>query len=207
MEIIPAILETSFEDVIRKIRIIEGVTDMVQIDLVDGVYVNGLTFLDVERINELDTTLNIELDLLVVSPLLYIGNEIKNVKRVCAHVENFPEIDEFISVAKSRDWEVGLSLAPETSYDEVVPYLNMIDYVQFMTIHPGKQGSPFVPEVPDKIKEFTKVHPTVMCQADGSIGPETIRSVAEAGVSRFVVGSHIFGSADPVEEYLKLKKV
>ncbi len=206
MVIIPSILESTFEEVQKKVHLMKDVADLIQIDIVDGKYVPGNTFLDVEKLNELNGV-NFELDLWVENPVEYVKKELYTVNRVCTHVERFDAINDFIAIAKEKNWKVGLSVGPDTETSKLTPYLNKIDYVQFVTVHPGAQGNPFVPEVLEKIWDFKLNNPTMVCQADGSINMETIESVAEAGVSRFAVGSALFRAEDPVAEFLKLQKV
>jgi ribulose-phosphate 3-epimerase len=47
---------------------------------------------------------------------------------------------------------VGLSLEPETPYDDVRPFLGEIDLLLVMSVHTGFGGQPFIAEVLDKVR-------------------------------------------------------
>ena len=48
--------------------------------------------------------------------------------------------------------KVGLSINPETDVKEVVPYLEEVDMILGMCVHPGFGGQKFIPESLDKIR-------------------------------------------------------
>ena len=47
---------------------------------------------------------------------------------------------------------VGLVFNPETPLEAVLPYLEEIDILLFMSVHPGFGGQSFIPEVLDKLQ-------------------------------------------------------
>jgi ribulose-phosphate 3-epimerase len=114
--------------------------------------------------------------------------------RFVVHVELEGDLDEIIKIIKEHKREVGLALNPETSVDKIEKYLDEVDFVQFMTVHPGFQGGQFVEEVVDKIEAFHKAHPDIMIMCDGAINPETASKLVEAGASALVSGSYIIKS-------------
>jgi pentose-5-phosphate-3-epimerase len=113
--IIPTIFEKDFSEVQTKIKLIEGAVEKVQIDIADGVFVDGITFQDTQLLNTLDTKLGIELDLQVENPLTYIQKKLDNVTSVCAPVEADMYIEDFITIAKQHVYDVGLSISPGNS--------------------------------------------------------------------------------------------
>ena len=53
---------------------------------------------------------------------------------------------------RAHGMRVGLVLNPETALDAVLPYLEEIDILLFMSVHPGFGGQAFLPEVLDKLR-------------------------------------------------------
>ena len=53
---------------------------------------------------------------------------------------------------RAHGMRVGLVLNPETPLDAVLPYLEEIDILLFMSVHPGFGGQAFIPEVLDKVR-------------------------------------------------------
>jgi ribulose-phosphate 3-epimerase len=189
--IIPAILETDFEKILEEIKAIESVADLIQIDVCDGNFVNEETFTDIQQLDEIDTKADFELHLMVENPTEFLTTKLKKVKKVSAHVEA-QNIGTFIDKAKTLGYETGISINPETNLEELAPYMERVDFIQFLTVVPGKQGSDFREDVIDKIIIFKQSAPTKKIQVDGGIDEETLVRVIEAGVEDIAIGSQIF---------------
>jgi len=195
--IIPGILEQNFDEVIRKVGLVDKLVQIIQIDIADGILVDGKTFSELERLDEIDTEASFDLHLMVLHPINYLKSKIQKVKSVCIHIEADGEVPIFIQKAKEMGYEVGISLNPETDLSGVIPYLHQISYVQFMTVHPGKQGREFEEGVFGKIVEFRRRYEHIKTQVDGGINEETLKHVLNVGVDNVVIGSEIFGAKDP----------
>ncbi len=202
--IFPGILEKDFEEVRKKLDVIDDVAENVQIDITDGHFVEGKTFLDVKQLNNVETRAHVELHLMVEHPARFVEDKIKNVTAVIAHIERKDEIDAFIENCRRNSYQVGIAINPETDIDALWPHAHRIDYVQFMTINPGKQGQRFISEVLPKIKKFKVAFPSMMCKVDGGVTIQTLDSILDAGVDDMVVGSAIFGTPDPKQAYRDL---
>ena len=70
-------------------------------------------------------------------------------------------------------------LNPATPFEAVEPFLDKIDILLVMTVHPGFGGQPFRPEMTAKVKrarEWQKSHEAPLdITVDGGINPETAR--------------------------------
>lgn len=199
--IIPGILEISFEEAKRKAELVGKYTKIIQIDIADGRLVNGKTFLDVEKIDSIDTKADIELHLMVKNPLDYLKTK---AKKVVVHVEA-QNIVAFINESKNKGFEVGLALNPDTPIEAIEPFLQNLSYVQFMTVVPGAQGRKFEKKVLKKIVLFKKKYPKIKVQTDGGTGKKHLEYVLRTGVDDIVIGSTIFDSEDPIKTLKKLQ--
>lgn len=199
--ILPAILEKDFPAIQYKLDLLDGIADKIQLDVSDGVLVEGETFLDISRFAEIKCQSKIELHLMVVNPLPYLTTKIANVASICTQLEGEFSIQAFIDRCRELRYQVGLSMSPETDVTKVLPFLDQLDFVQFMTVHPGKQGNDFIPEVLDTITNFRKSHHDVTIQADGGVSDLNIKPLLRAGVNNVVIGSAIFGTKDPKLSY------
>lgn len=196
--ITPAILTDSFEDFTTQVRRVEGLFSYAQIDVMDGKFVETHSFAEVERVMEVKTGLQYELHLMVNDPykeLLRWGN-IRNVFRVIFHAEALADPTNIIEEARARGLEIGVSLNPETPVSMIESYVKDLDVVQFMTVHPGRQGSPFLPEMKEKISTFCQRGRRPRCTVDGGISAVTIREVASWGVDVCNVGSFLMKAPD-----------
>ena len=101
---------------------------------------------------------------------------------------------------RAHGMRVGLVLNPETALDAVLPYLEEIDILLFMSVHPGFGGQAFLPEVLDKLRAARAVvderELPVELEIDGGINLETAPLAAAAGADILVAGSAVFGAPD-----------
>jgi ribulose-phosphate 3-epimerase len=84
----------------------------------------------------------------------------------------------------------------------VLPYLDEIDLLLVMSVHPGWGGQHFIADVLDKVRvvrgEIDQRGLDVEIEIDGGINVDTAPSAAEAGVDILVAGSAVFGAPDPL---------
>ncbi len=208
-QIIPAILVHSEEQFRTQINSIKDHTNLVQLDIADGIFVDNKTWADPNVIQQF-TEITFELHLMVSHPLEEIDRwkNTPNIHRFLFHLECADPIADVIVKIKEQHREVGLVINPETSLEALEPYINNLDEVQFMTIHPGKQGQPFLPEVLKKIQAFRNKHPQLPIGVDGHIDETTIPQVLSAGATRLGIGSAIFGNEKtPTENIRTLKQL
>jgi ribulose-phosphate 3-epimerase len=212
--IIPAILPTSEHDLQDKLLRLQGISQHVQIDLVDGVFASPASwpFLSPGKQitgHELDAleflgTLHLELDLMVMDAEACIGPWITaGANRITLHAENTYALPQVLSsIKKTYGHEVnftpgllsiGLAIEALTDLTLIEPFIDQIDYVQFMGIDTdGRQGEPFDPRVLPKIRAFRKKYPQVPVQVDGGVNLETAPALLAAGASRLIVGSALW---------------
>jgi ribulose-phosphate 3-epimerase len=96
-------------------------------------------------------------------------------------------------------YQVGISVALDTSLDVIKPLIEKFNFVQIMSIPSmGFQGVSFDERAYERIKEireFTKKDITV----DGGVNEKNILELSQNGVNRLVVGSAIFNNDVPSE--------
>lgn len=206
--IIPAILTESFEDLRRQIRRVDGLFPYIHLDVMDGNFVHKKSFFEVEKIPGIGTSLQYELHLMVNNPLLEMKKwqHTPNVSRVIIHRESPASVEACHDFAKEHGWEFGLALNPDTPLEVAIPYFKDIDYLLFMTVHPGRQGAPFQPQVLPKIRQFLshKVRPRF--GVDGSINTTTVHNFKDLNVDVLNVGSALMLAENIEKAYLELKE-
>ncbi len=205
--IIPVILEKTWEDVLKKIHLIKGFSELIQIDIADDKLVEGKTFLNAFKLSELKIKPNLELHLMVENPLDYLKEKIPNVIKVCSQIEAPIDNHRFISRAREIGYKVGLSVNPDTNYAQLEEYLEDLDFVQFMDVVPGKQNQSLIPQVLSKIHNFRIKHPNMRIQVDGGVKVNNIENLLNAGVNDFVVGSEITKSLNLKQKYVQLVRM
>jgi ribulose-phosphate 3-epimerase len=196
--IVPAILTNSLVELENQLERVNGLFPYVHIDVMDGEFVKNKSFREISRLPKIFTAMQFELHLMVNDPIKHMREwqPVEQVFRVLIHREAKTETINSISFAKKEGWEIGLVLKPDTDLNEAKPFFDKIDVLQFMTVHPGKQGAEFQKSVLPKIKEFSSILHHPRCAADGAINLSTIKQLHENGVEIFNVGSALMGAPD-----------
>jgi ribulose-phosphate 3-epimerase len=134
---------------------------------------------------------------MVNNPIKWIKKHGKKVDIILLHIESFSnksEIYQAIEIVRKMNKKVGLCINPETPAKKLVPFLNIIDQVLFMTVHPGRYGAKFLPTTLKKVKEIRSINPYIDLEVDGGITSKTIGIAMRAGANKFVSGSYLIKS-------------
>lgn len=183
MRICPSILEFKAEDYVKKIERLSPYYQYFQVDIADGILVDNKTATLDEFINEINKdrfqTLTFDFHLMVknyqddIKKLETIKNII-NIKNIFIHlsvVNNFA-----FDVLSFSPFPVGLVLNPEDEVETLRKKFNLekIPFLQIMSVIPGAQGKPFVPETLNKIEQLRLLNYRKEIFLDGSVNDKTM---------------------------------
>lgn len=197
VEVIPAILETEFSAIEKKIRLVENLVKWVQIDLLDGSLMPNSNFTDPAPFSSLKTNLKLELHLMVKDPLRYLENFQKaGFSRFFTHVEG-DFVDEYIAKCYELGVEIGLAIDGPTDFSKIHKYLDNIDAVLVMAIDAGFSGRPFRDDTMGKIKKIREIDFEIPIAVDGAMNDVNAKKVVEAGATRINSNSYIFNAENP----------
>lgn len=207
IKIIPAILTKDPKDLEDKLKKLKGLVDWVQIDVLDGKFVNNNSIQPEDLPQVLTKNFNLEIHLMVQNPENYF-KECQNIgaKRVIFHAEAVENLHNLLNRAKKFNFKVGLALNPETPVKQIQPYLNQINLVILLGVNPGFQGQKFIPSVLNKIKFFKQLAPKIKIEIDGGINLSNIKQIAKAGADYLVIGNALFGSKNFKERLRQLNE-
>ncbi len=202
--VIPAILTDDPGALESMVRQSEIFTDWVQFDIMDGVFVPSKS-INYKNIKDVSPSLDWEAHLMVNNPETYLEN-FKNAgaQKVVFHLEATRQPFEVVTLARELGVRVGLALNPETPVSDILPLVDKIDSILFLSVYPGFYGKEFLPEVLDKITEFRSTFPHVETGIDGGIKENNITKIASCDVDYIYVGSAIFLQQNPRESYQRL---
>ena len=183
VQIIPTILVPTFDEFAGQIEKLKKFP-LVQIDVMDGEFVDNKSFEEIEKINELKNPPDFELHLMVRHPLMEMEkwSKIKNIRRVIFHIESEDNPTAVLDKIGGLCWQAGIALNPETPLSAVEPCLNRLSEVLFLTVHPGHRGATFIPAVENKIKEFVKIKNRPLCAVDGGVSKNNIVELKNLGL-------------------------
>ncbi|MBI2576895.1 ribulose-phosphate 3-epimerase [Candidatus Woesearchaeota archaeon] len=204
-EIVPAIIAKTQDELDQAIGKVKGFAGKIQLDVMDGKFVRNTSFLFDFKLPPLKAML--EAHLMVDHPLAWIEKHASKVDLILFHKESKDPIAEVIRGVKVRKRKVGIAINPDTPVKDIAGFLEMVDQVLVMTVHPGFYGSPFVSEALDKVTRLRKLMPQLAIEVDGGITDKTILKAAGAGANLFVSGSFILRSENPEKAYALLVKL
>ncbi len=224
IEIIPAIMPDSYDDLSEKAGRVHGIVPIAQIDIMDGVFVASKSWPyrrggigadeDFLKLSNQDEglpfweELDYEIDLMILEPEKHIDEWLPlGASRLIFHIESIKDMDAFwgndIFKEGARDIggqkviEVGIAINPDTPLEAITPYISQIDFVQCMGITKiGYQGQSFDERVLAHINQLRVMHPNLIISVDGGVNFDTAPLLRAAGANRLVSGGVVFGSED-----------
>ncbi len=163
----------------------------------DGEFVEQETIWaeDVEKIN---TELVQNVHLMIENPGEHVedfidaGGDIINF-----HFEAAEDVQGVIEKIHEGGADAGIALNPETPLSEIEDFLEDVDQVLVMSVHPGKGGQGFIEEVLSKIEELREMEEDLDIEVDGGINEETGELSVEAGANVLCSGSYVHGFDNP----------
>lgn len=187
-------------------KVSESSADFLHVDVMDGKFVDNKKF-PLEVVKDVKQISKKPLDIhLMVENYDLIKEYAKlTPEYLTFHVEI---IDDYslIDYVKSLGIKVGLAINPETDIKYLVPYLDDIDLVLFMSVTPGAGGQEFKEEVVEKIKALKKIAPSdLIVSVDGGVNGKTISLCKYAGCDMVVAGSYITNSVNYDEKINNLR--
>ena len=213
IKIAPSILAADFAKLGEEVLEVEKAgADWIHIDVMDGHFVPNISFgaIVVDAIRPL-TKLPLDVHLMIENADRYIEDFAKaGADYITVHVEACPHLHRTIQLIRASGVKPGVVLNPHSPIETILPILEDIDLVLFMTVNPGFGGQKFIESVVPKVEQLSKIIRekglSIDIQIDGGINEETIVPCAKAGANVFVAGSAIFGKADRREALQAIKR-
>ncbi len=218
IEIIPAIMPKDLQDLEDKASLVYKNVKTIQLDLMDGEYVEAKTWpYFLKNVEDLDGIMNgkvlpfaenveYELDLMVMSPERDLKKFVAmRPKRIIFHARSIEDHKSFIETMNSfvnlrEEIEVGVAIGPDESLEFADELIRNTDFVQIMGIkNIGNQGEIFDESVFTQIENLRAKYPNVILSIDGGVNLDNAKRLKDAGVDRLVSGSTIFGSENKEE--------
>jgi ribulose-phosphate 3-epimerase len=198
-KIAPSILSADFGNFARDVKRIEAAgADVVHIDVMDGHFVENLTFgSGVVAALRPVTELFLDVHMMVENPEKYVDEFAKaGADNMSIHVEATNHIHGALQKIKNAGMKASVVINPGTPVDAIKPVLSMVDMVLVMTVNPGFGGQKFIPETMEKIVELAQIRAekglNFEIEVDGGIDDQTIEQAVKAGANVFVAGSFVF---------------
>lgn len=221
IEIIPAVLPSSFDDLREHLEPLQDVIKQVQVDIVDGRYAKGKTWPYRDR-GTFDTVVaeekglpfwdrvDYQFDLMIEDPMQELLHFVQaGATQIILHTTSQNAEVALQTLADRRDDDVGefnirvgVAVGAHAHLEDLERFEAQFDFVQVMGIaREGRQGEPFEHKALYLIERLRARYRELPIQVDGGVTLDNVPRLVAAGATRLVAGSAIFGAEDPVVAY------
>ena len=213
VQIAPSILSADFSKMGEEILSLQNSgADIVHCDVMDGVFVNNITF-GIKMIEDIRkvTTLPLDCHLMIVNPEKYVERFAKaGADYITVHYEACKDnLKEVLTLIKSTGVKCGAVINPDTPVSAIQDVLPLCDMVLVMSVFPGFGGQKFIPECLDKLRELRTLidglGKDILLEVDGGVHAGNIEEIKAAGANVIVAGSAVFNAESRAEMIAKLK--
>jgi ribulose-phosphate 3-epimerase len=173
MQIIPSILEKDVCGLIGQINRLSPYFNRFQIDIADGAFVPNKT-VQVEEIKDSFNKVGLLFDFhLMVKDH---NTEIKKLEKLKKIIKINYVFINFPAISNLSSFPIGLTLNPPDQIDDLAHKydLNKVPFVQIMSVTPGAQGNPFLPQTLNKIEQLRNMGYRKEIFLDGAVNEQTI---------------------------------
>jgi ribulose-phosphate 3-epimerase len=213
IKIAPSILSADFSKMGEEVRSLQECgADLVHCDVMDGVFVNNITF-GIKMVEDLRkiTTLPLDCHLMIVHPEKYVERFAKaGADIITVHFEACQDnLKEVLLQIKGAGAKCGAVINPDTPVEKIAEVIPMCDMVLVMSVFPGFGGQKFIPEALNKLRQVKAIVDAcgkdIDIEIDGGVGEDNVAIIKEAGANVIVAGSAVFKSQNRKETIAKLK--
>ncbi len=195
----PSILSADFKNLGQEIKKTEdNGAEFLHFDVMDGLFVPSISFgVPVLKSIRSVTDQVIDAHLMIQDPIRYIETfKEAGADYVTVHLEACENVEKTLAKIHECGMKAGLSICPETAVETIIPYVEMVDLILIMGVHPGFGGQKLIPETFDRLRQVRQIldekNPKVDVQVDGGIHLGNVREILDAGANIIVTGSAVF---------------
>lgn len=210
-QLAPSILAADFSCLGDQIHALEQEKmEFLHIDVMDGMFVPSISFgMPVIASLRKVTELFFDVHLMVQEPIRYI-EEFRRLGAdgITVHYEACEDLGATIRAIRVCGAKAAVSICPETPVSVLEPYLDQVDMILVMGVHPGFGGQTLIPETLDKIRQLQEIREEkklhYLLEIDGGVNRENLVDVVACGTDLVVAGTAVFQG--DIQENIKILK-
>ena len=208
----PSLLSADFSNLKNEILKLESAgANRLHLDVMDGHFVPSITFgpMVIKAIRKI-TNCHLETHLMIENPHLTYDQYIEaGSNTIIFHIESSLDPKKDIKYIKNKNILAGLALNPDTDEILLKPFIEYLDYILIMSVHPGKGGQDFIHSTLKKIDKIVSMckNKNITIGVDGGVNLETISKVYSTKVDIAIVGSGLFRANNISKRFNELLNV
>lgn len=214
MKIIPTLLTSNVNDWKEQMILFTKYFDRIQLDIADSTLVPNKT----TQINEMIELLSTNEIHITKEATFDFHLMVEDYQRELEHITKFSQYLKVNTILinarlnpdianlsnKYNNFNIGLDIDNNTNIDFVLKQFDLsnINAVQIMTVKPGFQGSPFLPNMLQKITQLRNAYYKGVIFIDGGINENTLKLIQsnENLPDYLCIGSYLTKAANQLEE-------
>jgi len=209
-QLAPSIIAADFAHLGDELDRVARFAQLWHVDVMDGHYVPNLTIgpMVVEAIASV-SNLPQDVHLMITNPAeTWEWYAKAGAARIAFHPEAAPDPLALLREMRSAGIGPGLAVNPEVDADAMRPFLDDVELLVVMSVHPGFSGQQFIPDAVPKLRRLREMAgPDLDLVIDGGVNEKTAPPCVDAGANVLVSASAIFGSDDPAAVARRLKAI
>jgi ribulose-phosphate 3-epimerase len=211
--IVPAILASSKQEFREYLNEIKSVAEYIQIDIMDGEFVESKSLFPREFFYEDFGNLKVEIHIMATfkntQDIIESLKSFAPVSRIIVHqesCENLEQLRQLVNQVKGINKEIAIAINPDTDIRDIGKVVKKIEGVQFMGVNPGFYGAVLQEKVYNKVTDFKERYTLYEGDIswDGGVNKDNLSIIRDLGVNRIAIGSAIFQSNNPAQSYQEL---
>jgi ribulose-phosphate 3-epimerase len=202
IRIAPSLLAADFGHIAEAARSLEqSGAERIHVDVMDGVFVPNFTFgTDTVRVLRRETSLPLELHLMIVEPDRHLGTFASaGADAITVHYEACPHLHRTLAAIRALDCRAGAAINPSTPAVMLDEVLESCDLALVMTIDPGFGGQQLIPRTLHKVAQVRAAIESqgleTEVEVDGGVDAGNAKACVDAGADVLVAGTAVFGHA------------
>lgn len=204
IKIAPSILSADFAKMGDEVIDLEkNGADLIHVDVMDGVFVQNITF-GMKMVKDIRKITNLPLDvhLMIIEPWRYVESFAQSgADIITVHYEACKErLKETLLKIKECGKKCGCVINPDTPAEAIEDVIELCDMVLVMSVFPGKGGQKFIPEVLPKVEWIRKIidnsGKNIDLEIDGGVNTENVSLIKSCGANVLVAGNTVFTAPD-----------
>ena len=213
IKIAPSILSADFSKMGEEVSSLERCgADIVHCDVMDGVFVNNITF-GIKMVADIrkQTKLPLDCHLMIVHPEKYVERFAKaGADIITVHYEACKDnLKEVLALIKATGKKCGAVINPDTPVEAISDIVELCDMVLVMSVFPGFGGQKFIPSALDKLRQIRAIIDAsgkdIDLEIDGGVNVENVAEIKAAGANVIVAGNAVFKAENRAETIARLK--